>query len=142
MTTSHRPPIDGAWRIASFAAGDGATKEIDGVLLLADGCWSTLYFLIGASGTWGSGESGRYEFDGATLTFFHRLAFQGGGGRELYMTRSASHVEPCGATLTDDALTIRFPSGTVLVCHRMRRRRAAHGGEPMLVQVGQRSLLI
>src|SRR5436305_140970 len=91
-----QPPItttlDGAWRTGRYIVKDNPT-DIDGVLLLADGQWSTLYFVGGADGAWGSAEAGTYSFDGATLTFFHRLMFQGGGGRPLHITQTASHVE-------------------------------------------------
>ena len=119
-----QPPLtstlEGAWRSARYIVKGNAT-EIDGVLLLADGHWSTLYFVGGAEGPWASAEAGAYEFDGRTLTFFHRLMFQGGGGRPLHITQAASHVEACPITLTGDSLTILFPSGNTLVCHRLHR---------------------
>jgi len=119
-----QPPLtstlEGAWRSARYIVKGNAT-EIDGVLLLADGHWSTLYFVGGAEGPWASAEAGAYEFDGRTLTFLHRLMFQGGGGRPLHITQAASHVEACPVKLTDDSLTIQFPSGNTLVCHRLHR---------------------
>ena len=119
-----QPPLsstlEGAWRTARYIVKDNAT-DIDGVLLLLDGRWSTLYFVGGPDGPWGSAEAGAYEFDGRTLTFLHRLMFQGGGGRPLHITQTASHVEACPITLTDDSLTIQFPSGNTLVCYRLPR---------------------
>ena len=119
-----QPPLtstlEGAWRTARYIVKDSAT-DIDGVLLLADGHWSTLYFVGGAEGPWASAEAGAYECDGRTLTFLHRLMFQGGGGRPLHITQAASHVEVCPITLTDDSLTILFPSGNTLVCYRLHR---------------------
>jgi hypothetical protein len=112
--------LDGAWRTARYVVKGNAT-EIDGVLLLTDGHWSTLYFVDGPEGAWGSAEAGTYRFDGATLTFVHRLMFQGSGGRPLHLTQTASHVEACPITLTEDSLTIQFPSGNTLVCHRLHR---------------------
>ena len=112
--------LEGAWRTASYMVNDTDT-DVDGVLLLVDGRWSTLYVVGGPDGPWGSAEAGTYEFDGRTLTFTHRLMFQGGGGRELHITQSASHVESCPTVLADDALRIRFPSGNTLVCYRLRR---------------------
>jgi hypothetical protein len=112
--------LDGAWRVARFIVKDNAT-DIDGVLLLADGHWSTLYFVGGPDGLWGSAEAGTYELDGRTLTFRHRLTFQGGGGQPLHLTQTASHVEACPITLSSDSLTIQFPSGNTLVCHRLHR---------------------
>jgi hypothetical protein len=112
--------LEGAWRTARYIVKDNV-MNIDGVLLLADGHWSTLYFVGGGEGAWGSAEAGTYESDGGTLTFLHRLMFQGGGGRPLHITQEASHVEACPITLTDDSLTIQFPSGNTLVCYRLHR---------------------
>jgi len=112
--------LEGAWRAARYIVKDNAT-DIDGVLLFADGHWSTLYFVGGAEGPWGSAEAGTYAFDGRMLTFLHRLMFQGGGGRPLHVTQAASHVEACPITLTQDSLTIQFPSGNTLVCDRLHR---------------------
>ncbi len=111
---------EGAWRTARYIVNGNAT-DIDGVLLLVDGQWSTLYFVGGADGPWGSAEAGTYEIDNNLLAFRHRLMFQGGGGRPLHVTQAASHVETCPITVTDDSLTILFPSGNTLVCYRLRR---------------------
>lgn len=113
-------PLEGAWRTARYIV-QGKATEVDGVLLLVDGRWSTLYFVGGPDGPWGSAEAGTYEFDGQTLTFLHRLMFQGGGGRPLHVTQTASHVEACPTSLSDDSLTIEFPSGNTLVCNRLHR---------------------
>jgi hypothetical protein len=112
--------LEGAWRTARYIVKDNAT-DIDGVLLLVDGHWSTLYFVGGPEGAWGSAEAGTYEFEDRTLTFLHRLVFQGGGGRPPHVTQTASHVETCPIALTDDSLTIHFPSGNTLVCDRLHR---------------------
>jgi len=111
--------VEGAWQTASYIV-NGKSTEVDGVLLLVDGRWSTLYFVGGPDGPWGSAEAGSYELNGRTISFHHRLMFQGGGGRALHLTQSASHVEACPFTLNDDTLTIQFPSGNTLVCHRLR----------------------
>ena len=123
MTPSPHPStvVEGAWRTARYVVKDGAT-DIDGVLLLVDGHWSTLYFVGGSEGPWRSGEAGTYACDGRTLTFYHRLMFQGGGGRPLHITQTASHVEVCPITLSRESLTIQFPSGNTLICYRPERR--------------------
>ena len=99
-----QPPLastlEGAWRTARYSVKDNPT-DIDG--------------------PWGSAEAGTYEVDGGMLTFLHRLMFQGGGGRSLHITQTASHIEACPITLTDDSLTIQFPSGNTLVCYRLHR---------------------
>ena len=113
------PTVEGAWRTAAYVIG-GRHTDVDGVLLLVDGRWSALYFVQERDGPRGSAESGSYDFDGRTLTFHHRLMFQGGGGRPLHLTQSASHVEACPIELTRDTLRIQFPSGNTLVCQRLR----------------------
>ena len=113
-------PIEGAWRTATYVVA-GRSTGIDGVLLFADGEWSTLYFVPGPTdvGPWAIAEAGRYELDGERLTFHHRLLFQGGGGRQLDMDQHAARVEPCRIRLEDRTLAIHFPSGNSLVCERM-----------------------
>jgi hypothetical protein len=113
-------PVQGAWQTARYIV-KGTPTDIDGVLLLVDGRWSTLYFVPGHEGPWGSGEAGAYDLQGRTLSLHHRLMFQGGGGRPLHMTQDASHVEACPITIAGDTLTIQFPSGNTLVCYRLRR---------------------
>jgi hypothetical protein len=121
MTSLRSPdPIDGAWRTARYVV-KGVSTDIDGVLLLVDGQWATLYFVPGRKGPWGSGEAGTYELKGHVLTFQHRLTFQGGGGQPLHMTQDDTHVETCPITIDADTLTIQFPSGNTLVCERLQR---------------------
>jgi len=119
-STNATDPVQGAWRTVRYVV-KGSPTDIEGVLLLVDGRWSTLYFVPGADGPWGSGEAGSYEVDGRTLSFHHRLMFQGGGGRPLHITQEASHVEACPIAIAGDTLTIQFPSGNTLVCERLRR---------------------
>jgi hypothetical protein len=117
--TGRTTGVEGAWRTSAYVVGSRNT-DVDGVLLLVDGRWSTLYFVGGSDGPWGSAESGTYDCDGCTLTFRHRLMFQGGGGRPLHITQSANHIEACPIELTASTLKIQFPSGNTLVCERLR----------------------
>ena len=54
--------IEGAWRMESYVR-NGDAVSLSGVLLLAAGRWSTLYFVPqrGTDECWGSAEAGRYE---------------------------------------------------------------------------------
>jgi len=120
MTTSElRPRVEGAWQTTRYIVKGQAT-DVNGMLLLVDGCWSTLYFVGGPEDPWGSAEAGSYTIEPSTLSFHHRLMFQGGGGRSLHVTQEASHVEDCPITLEEDTMTIQFPSGNTLVCHRLQ----------------------
>jgi hypothetical protein len=114
-----KPIVEGAWRTTSYIVHGQAT-DVNGVLLLVDGRWSTLYFVAGPEGSWGSAEAGSYKVERDTLSFQHRLMFQGGGGRPLHVTQAATHVEDCPITLERDTMTIQFPSGNTLVCHRLK----------------------
>src|SRR5262249_28024971 len=120
MRPPNSPEVQGAWRTASYILKGNAT-DVDGVLLLVDGRWSTLYFVNGPDGTWGSAEAGSYEVGGDILAFHHRLMFQVGGGRGLHITQAATHVERCPISIDGDTLTIHFPSGNTLICERLRR---------------------
>jgi hypothetical protein len=120
MTTSEsRPRVEGAWRTTSYIVKGQAT-DVNGVLLLVDGRWSTLYFVGGREGPWGSAEAGSYKVEEHTLSFRHRLMFQGGGGRPLHVTQEAGHVEDCPIRIEEDTTTIQFPSGNTLVCQRLQ----------------------
>jgi hypothetical protein len=123
-TVEANDAVHGAWQTVRYVV-NGTPSEIDGVLLFVDGQWSTLYFVPGSQGPWGSGEAGRYELDGSTLAFHHRLMFQGGGGRPLHLTQQASHVEACPISVDGGTLTIHFPSGNTLLCRRLPRNPPA-----------------
>ncbi len=110
--------VEGAWQTALYIV-NGAATDVDGVLLLANGQWSTLYFVRGPGGLRGSAEAGSYDWADGTLTFRHRLAFQGGDGRVVVMTNEDTEVEACAITLEADTMTIRFPSGNTLLCRRI-----------------------
>jgi len=94
--------------------------SLTGVLLLAKGRWSTLYFVPqpGTNEHWGSAESGRYTIDGDRLTFHHEFTLQGGGGKSLVIDLASTTVETCAIELASETLMIHFPSGNVIHCSR------------------------
>lgn len=116
--TKGAPRIEGAWRTTGYIVA-GQSHDIDGVLLLVDGWWTTFYFVPGDAGPWVSAESGLYDREADRLTFHHRLVFQGGGGRDLVIDQKATREEPCRIDLSDDALAIHFPSGNTVRCTRL-----------------------
>ena len=118
MTTA--ADVQGAWQTETYVAG-GVTHAVEGVLLLTADRWATLYFVPAPAGCWGSAEAGTYTYDGVRLTFYHRLMFQGGGGRSVEMSQSVDRVELCDVRLEGDQFTINFPSGNVL--HLVRAGR-------------------
>jgi hypothetical protein len=111
--------LEGAWLLESYVR-DGVETTVTGTLILAEGYWSTLYFLPAsdAGGDWGSAESGRYIHQDDCLTFYHQFRFQGGGGQPVVIDLSSTVVEACRITLTALNLTIDFPSGSVIRCRR------------------------
>jgi hypothetical protein len=114
MTTS---ALEGAWQIETYETA-GAATAVNGVLLLIAGHWVTLYIASGAAGDWGSAEAGTYELHGDRLTFAHRQLLQGGGGREIVVTRNEERFEPCVVKLHGDRMRIDFPSGNALHLRR------------------------
>jgi hypothetical protein len=112
--------VEGAWRTESYIV-NGQPTDVDGVLLLVDGRWSTLYFVTGPAGVWGSAEAGSFELSGHLLSFHHRLMFQGGDARALNMTQAATHIEVCPISIENDTMSIQFPSGNTLRCRRFPR---------------------
>jgi hypothetical protein len=109
--------IEGVWAMETYVVG-GKETALDGVLFMTAGQWATLYFVPGDQGPWGSAEAGDYNCDGQTLNFFHRLLFQGGGGREVQIDLQENRDEQCSVVFDGDRLTISFPSGNDL---RLRR---------------------
>lgn len=109
--------LDGVWRLDTYVVG-GQEQQVHGLLFLTGGYWSTLYFVPGDGGAWGSAEAGRYQFDGRQLVFLHQLVFQGGGGRPLRMDERADREETCQVTLEGGRLSIDFPSGNTLHLRR------------------------
>ena len=109
--------IEGAWRMESYVR-NGDAVSLSGVLLLAAGRWSTLYFVPqrGTDECWGSAEAGRYEVNGDQLSFHHEFIFQGGGGKKLLIDLASTTLEVCKIVLTSETLEIHFPSGNVIHC--------------------------
>ena len=120
-TRPHMPdalPIEGAWTITDYVVG-GTPTVIEGLLLFADGRWTTLFF-VGAidQSPWASGEGGEYQREEDRLVFTHRYTFQGAGGRPLTVNPRNDRVEPCRIEIDRSTLTIHFPSGSELRCRR------------------------
>lgn len=111
--------LEGFWRIVAYVTG-GRTVPVMGSLLIADGRWSVLYLVPqpGGAGLWGSAEAGWLAFDGEHLTLYHELTFQGGGGREIFITQASQVVEVCTIDLDATSLAIAFPSGNIVRCER------------------------
>jgi hypothetical protein len=115
-TTSGTTP-EGAWQVETYVV-KGSPTAVDGMLLLTAGRWSTLYFVPRPAGPWASAEAGAYKIEGDTLTFYHRLLFQGGGASALEINQTADRVEVCTVQVDGTRMAISFPSGNTLHCQR------------------------
>jgi len=112
--------LAGAWAANEYVLASGARHPVRGRIIFTDGEWQVLFFVMdGDEPRRGSGEGGRYAFDGETLTFehLHHLSYgrtmAGLPASPLAMTARDGDgpLEPTGVEIDGDALTLRFPSG-------------------------------
>ncbi|MDE2945394.1 MAG: hypothetical protein OXT63_14485 [Gemmatimonadota bacterium] len=112
--------LAGAWAANEYVLSSGDRHPVRGRIIFTDGEWQVLFFVMdGDAPRRGSGEGGRYTFDGETLTFehLHHLSYgrtmAGLPASPLTMTArdGAGPLEPTGVEIDGDALTLRFPSG-------------------------------
>lgn len=112
--------LAGAWAANEYVLASGARHPVRGRIVFTDREWQVLFFVMdGGEPRRGSGEGGRYTFDGETLTFehLHHLSYgrtmAGLPASPLTMTArdGAGPFEPTGVAIDGDALTLRFPSG-------------------------------
>jgi hypothetical protein len=114
MHEPHGLPLEGAWQLREYIT-QGTASPVAGLLLLADGYWTTVFFVGADSHTpWGSGEGGEYRREGDALTFTHRFTVQARQGDAPVLLPHNDRVEPCRITLTAETLAIDFPSGNTL----------------------------
>ena len=112
--------LAGAWAASEYVLSSGARHPVRGRIVFTDSEWQVLFFVMeGDVPRRGSGEGGRYTFDGETLTFehLHHLSYgrtmAGLPASPLTMTARDGDgpLEPTGVEIDGDALTLRFPSG-------------------------------
>ena len=112
--------LAGAWAANEYVLASGDRHPVRGRIIFTDGEWQVLFFVMdGDEPRRGSGEGGRYAFDGETLTFehLHHLSYgrtmAGLPASPLAMTARDGEgpLEPTGVEIDGDALTLRFPSG-------------------------------
>ncbi len=112
--------LAGAWAANEYVLAAGARHPVRGRIVFTDSEWQVLFFVMdGEEPKRGSGEGGRYTFDGETLTFehLHHLSYgrtmAGLPASPLMMTARDGEgpFEPTGVEIDGDALTLRFPSG-------------------------------
>ena len=121
--------IEGAWRAETYELASGASHTVDGLIFFTATDWTVLFFVLDSDGAArrGSAEGGTYSLEDDRLTFRHRYnlsageALEGLPASELRMQiRDAADeaVEPCTIELSDERLTIDFPSGNRMTFSR------------------------
>ena len=122
--------LEGAWAAREYVLATGARHPVRGRIMFTTEDWQVLFFVMdGDEPRRGSGEGGRYTFDGETLTFehLHHLSFgrtmEGLPASPLTMTARAGDgpLEPTGVEIVGDELTLRFPSGNSMSFLRASR---------------------
>ena len=112
--------LQGSWMAREYALAGGPRHEVRGRIFFTADEWQVLFFVMdGDEPRRGSGEGGRYTFDGETLTFEHLHHLSAGEEMEglpaspltLTARDGEGPLEPTGVELDDDALTLRFPTG-------------------------------
>lgn len=112
--------LEGAWMARGYAIAGGPRHEVRGRIFFTADEWQVLFFVMdGDEPRRGSGEGGRYTFDGETLTFEHLHHLSAGEAMDglpaspLTLTARAGDgpLEPTGVELDGDALTLLFPTG-------------------------------
>ena len=121
--------IQGAWRAETYVLANGVSHTVDGMIFFTATDWTVLFFVLDQEGVGrrGSGEGGSYALEGDRLTFRHRYNLSAGEemeglpASELRMQiRDAADeaVEPCTIELSEERLTIHFPSGNRMMFSR------------------------
>ncbi|WP_419934478.1 hypothetical protein [Candidatus Palauibacter sp.] len=112
--------LEGAWAAHEYVLATGPRHPVRGRIMFTSGEWQVLFFVMdGDEPKRGSGEGGRYTFDGETLTFehLHHLSIgrtmAGLPASPLAMTAREDDgpLEPTGVEIDGDELRLLFPSG-------------------------------
>ena len=124
-----QPTIQGAWQPQQYFLKNGSRHAVDGLIFFTEKDWTVLFFVLGENGNpeRGSGEGGTYTLHGNRLVFTHRYNLSGGGevgslaasplSMEIRKSAEAPREE-CTVELSDERLTIFFPSGNSMVFQR------------------------
>ena len=129
MAAAAAQDLQGAWRAETYVLAGGVSHTVDGMIFFTATDWTVLFFVLDQEGVGrrGSGEGGTYALEGDRLTFRHRYNLSAGEEMEglpasaLRMQISdaaGAAVEPCTIELSEERLTIHFPSGNQMMFSR------------------------
>ncbi len=126
---AQQPSLQGAWQPQRYLLKDGGELAVTGLIFFAEKDWTVLFFVIDeeAQPKRGSGEGGTYRLTGDSLTFRHQYHLSAGEAtgslpdspvRMEIQDAAEAASEPCTIDLSNDRLTIHFPSGNAMTFRR------------------------
>jgi hypothetical protein len=121
------PGIQGAWHPEQYTLQNGITHEVDGLIVFTESDWNVLFFVTeNGEPRRASAEGGSFFFRGNRLILTHDYNFAYGDEvRGLAATApsfrilgAAAATEMCTVEMTEDAMTLFFPSGNTMTFRR------------------------
>ncbi|MFN8060912.1 MAG: hypothetical protein U0Q12_17275 [Vicinamibacterales bacterium] len=124
--------ISGAWTVREYRLANGDVHVARGLLLLTDGHWATLFFVLNPDGVprLGSGQGGTFTLAGGTLTLTHvahvaaGAPIPGAPKADADVLRHAPPDEPrveiCNVQVDGRVLHLHLPSGNIVTFDRAR----------------------
>lgn len=119
--------LPGAWEAVYYHLEEGPSHPVRGRIFFTQDEWQVLFFVMdGDQPRRASGEGGRYTFDGEHLTFEHLFHFSTGeempglpaSPLEMTAREGEGPHEPTRVGMTEEHLTLHFPSGNVMAFRR------------------------
>ncbi len=121
------PQIQGAWHPEQYILPNGITHNVDGLIVFTESDWNVLFFVTdNGEPRRASAEGGSYFLRGDRLILTHDYNFAYGDEvRGLAATPpsyrilgAAAATELCTVEMTDDSMTLFFPSGNSMTFRR------------------------
>ena len=121
------PQIQGAWHPEQYILPNGITHDVDGLIVFTESDWNVLFFVTdNGEPRRASAEGGSYFLRGDRLILTHDYNFvYGDEVRGLAATPpsyrilgAAAATELCTVEMTEDFMTLSFPSGNFMTFRR------------------------
>lgn len=121
----------GLWTAERYLMAEGNEHAVRGRIIFTESEWQVLFFVVDQDGVVrrGSAEGGTYTLEGDALVFTHLFNLSAGEemaglpAAELRMVArdpEDAPTEPTDVELSDDVLTLHFPSGNRMTFRRRR----------------------